>query len=228
MNMQSAHPDRPNSAAPQPQRDIRQVEQSRVETHADGHTTIHLPSNHVLGFRPTPDSGGEAAMHVAAAVDTLHKAEAHAKRSGGVSRQESSAYLEALSLSSTNIASFERAVAKAERELYTPPKPDLVEAILDVEIRNDARVRRGTDSRGIAFRAIQDDERVLMAIVRSPIPLPYYSQIAAVVWRSHVAQRQPEKVAAIEKQRQSIEWARSIIDTATRFVRLLPTKHSDG
>src|SRR5690349_14603114 len=108
---------------------VRLVEKSRITTHPDGHTTILFPSMRTLGFRPTPDSGGEAALHVATMIEVMHQAEAKAAANEGLTKAEHSQFMDAVARSVANVESFDAAITKAEHELYAPPKADFGDTV---------------------------------------------------------------------------------------------------
>lgn len=107
-------------------------------------------------------------------------------------------------------------LAKAEHELYTPPKAD--DPTLDGELR--AYLRDLTpERRGELFKEMGEGKHpgVLQALARFPVPHPD-AESARALYRNLAERNNPKALQEIEQQRAELSWFASATDALGNIV----------
>lgn len=116
---------------------------------------------------------------------------------------------------STQVDDFEAHTNQMEAQLHKVPALDPAHhamALEDREIRDWLRSQAGADRAGVLQRMASDpgQERLLLAILRSPIPQSDHEvELARTAWNRRAAERDPAMALAVEQRRSVIEWSRS-------------------
>lgn len=211
-----------------PEAALQQIGDTTVR-HMEGdspHTVITLPSQRHLAFgrNPHPEAGNEPGMHARAGIEALESFEKVAKASGGaVSVKDRTDALADVERIQSNLENYAGVVAREEEELYKPSLASPTEAIEDMEIRNYARRLTG-EHRARFMETINSDLRIALAFARDPLKTSVLHQLAVVKWRERVEKEKPEAVERLGKMKDSVDWARVLMQTVRSLMATTPTK----
>lgn len=130
-----------------------------------------------------------------------------------------SATEQALSAVGKRFAALEEIAAKLARQhadLYAVPRPDQVDAMIDVHLYAKADGMSTADIIGALMDGKHD--RLLLALARSPMPLPdVVAERVNDAWAQKVRAEKPAETAALGLAEQANEWARGVV----RFIGAL-------
>lgn len=110
------------------------------------------------------------------------------------------------------LADFVAQVDLWETKTYAPPSlasTDAVGGLVDMEIRTWARATTGK-ALDEALKSLVTEPRLVEAVIRSPIPLGQFSDLATQQWRERIAATSPD-AAKIVLTRESIAWAAGLL-----------------
>jgi hypothetical protein len=116
---------------------------------------------------------------------------------------------EAVEKASQQVAFLNGEVGKMRAEVFAPPpidKGDVVTALADQELRGLLRAATAQEARAELMHLVSSDPRWMAAVIRSPTPMPQFTEIAQRAWVEHAAQTHPEAARTVRHQ-EATEWA---------------------
>lgn len=125
----------------------------------------------------------------------------------------------------TEVAEFYATAYAAEERALKPPAlapGDLVGAIRDWELRSALTAAKGPD-RAKLIGELANNEHLLAAVIRAPIPIPTFSEMAPQMWREFALKNHPEGQAAA-KLVEAAEWAHA---TLTQILRATDHEYAE-
>lgn len=193
---------------------------------SDRASVYTLSSGKTFAIPHVPDVGQE--MHMAAkpirdagkALAALEQARQRAKDDRNLSDigrakvtdPARAAALAAIQEAAADLDELRHAAAVLERQVFGPPvlePTDAVAAIVDREIRDYLRALPPGD-RAASIKELGGSSAMLAAVLRSPIPLPVFSDYAAKLWREVQAVAHP-KAAELSGRQSALAWAESTL-----------------
>lgn len=124
------------------------------------------------------------------------------------------ASLTVLALASDQLVKHEQSVLKTEAGLFTPApieRGDFESAIADREIRDYWRGLKGKElEQARQTVANGSAARLLLALVRSPLPIGESDAFVRRTWSESIARSHPVEVAQLERQKASLDWAKLV------------------
>ena len=114
---------------------------------------------------------------------------------------------------------FGKNIQEFEAKTYAPPAldpGDAVGALTDMELRQFLRAQKGAD-KGSAYAEIGANPRLQAAVLRSPVPLPSFTDLAQKCWSRHVEATSPD-ATKVKHFRAAHEWASAILPQLERHV----------
>lgn len=131
----------------------------------------------------------------------------------GKLRARVEAALLALSGLGTHYGALEEIRIKLERrhaEVFAVPPADAAAAIVDVEIRQELR---GIDPTRQAEVLLRKDPRLILALMRSPLPIgnEHVEKIVHEAWTAQVVSERPKEAGALALEESMNAWARGIV-----------------
>ena len=104
-------------------------------------------------------------------------------------------------------------------QIFAPPAidpTDAVTALTDYEIRKHVG-RLSTPEIQTFTKALEENERYMLAVLRSPVPIPFLSDYARQLWNDRLLETRPEALAITESL-DAIELARPILQALSLLV----------
>lgn len=110
------------------------------------------------------------------------------------------------------------AVSFAEKVFEVPKlePSDFVAALADREVRDHLRGLTDQQRRDLGA-SIGEQPRLLLAVLRSPLPIPWLSDQAESAWRSNVAKTHP-RAAELDRFQRATAWATEALPAIGRFI----------
>jgi hypothetical protein len=175
---------------------------------------------------PLSLAASRAMLALPALDHTMHQINGDARLSPS-GRQEKlaeprTAAIKAIATAAAAVAAHGQALQTREADFYAPPKltaSDVQAGLEDRELRDSWRTSP-TSKRTQMLQQMQagHNERMLAALVRSPIPLETHEgALVKDAWAATVEKREPKKAGELKAARANQDWADSVVRAAAQY-----------